>query len=417
MIASKILGLNARLTQGVRSNLRAFSVVVDSADYVVAGGGSAGCVLVNRLSEDVSSTVVLLEAGKSDRGKWDSWKIQMPSALTYNLHDNKYNWNFWTEPQAELQNRTVHQPRGKALGGSSSLNAMAYVRGHALDYERWATTDGATDWSYGACLPYFKKAQTHMYGCNEYRGGEGPLYVSREWHSNPLNDAFVQAGVQAGYPYAADMNGFQQEGFGNMDMTVGRNGERANTSNAYLRPAMSRDNVTVQTESVVTRILWSDESDGSKRAVGLEYQQGGETKQILANEEVILSLGAVGSPHVLMLSGVGDKQHLADHGIESQIDLPEVGQNLQDHLETYVQYSCTKPVSLLKYASWQQPWHKIMAGVQWFLQGKRAPSGQARTPCLLTRDWATFRAGAHLQGKRAPSGQARTFRATAHLAC
>lgn len=202
-------------------------------DYVILGAGSAGCVLASRLTEDADVRVCLLEAGPSDTGSWDSWKIRMPSALTFNLNGTKYNWDFWTTPQKHLDGRRIHQPRGKMLGGSSGLNAMAYIRGHALDYERWGN-EGATGWSYASCLPYFKKAQRHMDGESEYCGGRGPLGVTTGWYENELNDAFVKSGVEAGYAHTPDLNGFRQEGVGPMHMTVREDGVRASTSNCYL---------------------------------------------------------------------------------------------------------------------------------------------------------------------------------------
>ncbi|KAI8521325.1 hypothetical protein Bbelb_010790 [Branchiostoma belcheri] len=319
--------------------------------YVIIGAGSAGCVLTNRLSENPDTTVLLLEAGPKDY----SWKIHMPSALMYNLCDDKYNWYYHTVPQKHMDNREMYWPRGRVWGGSSSLNAMVYIRGHALDYDRWEK-EGASGWAYADCLPYFRKAQTHELGGDDYRGGDGPLHVSRGKSNNPLNQAFIEAAQQAGYPYTDDMNGYQQEGFGDMDMTIHK-GVRWSTANAYLRPALKRTNVTTEVKCVVTRVLFE-----GNQAVGVEYIQNGETKQVRAGE-VILSGGAINSPQLLMLSGIGDADDLQKLGIPVVQHLPGVGQNLQDHLEVYVQQACTQPVTL--YSS-LFPHRMLMIGVQWF---------------------------------------------------
>jgi choline dehydrogenase len=235
-------------------------------DYVIVGGGSAGCVLANRLSADPNNKVLLVEAGPSDRFKWDSWKIHMPAALTFNLGDDKYNWAYYTEPQKNLDNRRLPWPRGRVLGGSSCLNAMVYIRGHAYDYDDWEES-GAKGWSYADCLPYFRKAQNHELGPDEYRGGDGPLNVSRGNQKDQiLFKKFIEAGVQAGYPFTDDMNGYQQEGFGWMDMTIHK-GWRWSAATAYLRPAESRENLTVITDTLVNKVLF----DG-KKAVGIEAE-------------------------------------------------------------------------------------------------------------------------------------------------
>jgi len=306
-------------------------------DYIIVGAGSAGCVLANRLSEDGSKQVLLVEAGGSDR----HILVQMPTAFSFPMNMKRFNWYFESEPEVHLNNRRLHCPRGKALGGSSSINGMVYVRGHACDFDEWESS-GAEGWGYRNCLPYFKRAETWMNKEDEYRGGNGPLGIcnGNNMRLNPLYRAFINAGVDAGYPETGDYNGHQQEGFGPMHMTVS-NGVRASTSEAYLRPAMSRSNLEVVTHTLTRKILLE-----GKTAVGVELEESDKIHTVVANDEVILCAGSIGSPQLLMLSGIGPKAVLAKAGVEITHELPGVGENLQDHLEVYFQYRCTKPITL-----------------------------------------------------------------------
>ena len=282
----------------------------------------------------------------------------MPAALMYNLCNDKYNWFYHTEPETHMNNRVMYWPRGRVLGGSSSLNAMVYVRGHACDYDRWEL-EGATGWAYANCLPYFRKSQTHEYGGDDYRGGDGPLHVSRGKTNHELHRTFIEAGQQAGYPLTVDMNGWQQEGVGWMDMTI-HNGKRCSAATAYLHPILHRSNLTCITGAVTTRILFN-----GKRAVGLQYAKDDVTHKVLADRDVILSAGAINSPQILMLSGIGDAYVLRDLGLDVVCDVPGVGRNLQDHLEVYVQQACAKPITLYS-AQWKFPHIMVAIGLQWF---------------------------------------------------
>ncbi|HJS90105.1 MAG TPA: choline dehydrogenase [Steroidobacteraceae bacterium] len=325
----------------------------DTFDYVIVGAGSAGCVLADRLSESGEHSVLLLEYGGSDRSLF----IQMPAALSYPMNMPRYNWFFYTEPEPHLGGRRLHTPRGKVLGGSSSINGLVYVRGNPLDFERWAA-QGARGWAYRDVLPYFKRTERRDGGGDAYRGEAGKVHTRHGPLDNPLNAAWLEAGRQAGYPYTEDMNGFQQEGFGRMDMTVG-GGRRSSAANAYLRPAMRRHNLAVRTHSLATRILFE-----GRRAVGVGYRRGSEQRVAKARREVIVSAGPIQSPKLLKLSGVGPAQELARYGIAVVQDLPGVGENLQDHLEFYFQVACTQPVTLYAHTS---AFRRALVGLRWLL--------------------------------------------------
>jgi choline dehydrogenase len=340
----------------------------DAFDYVIVGAGSAGCVLAGRLSEDPDVRVLLLEAGPVDHA-WD-WRLHMPAALAYPLKGRTYNWHYESEPEPFMDGRRMYCPRGRVLGGSSSINGMAYVRGHARDYDRWAQA-GLRGWDYAHVLPYFKRAESRAKGADRYRGGSGPLHVSTGAGRNPLQRAFVEAGRQAGYPVTADMNGCQQEGFGAMDMTVHR-GRRWSAAKAYLRPARGRPNLFLHVRALVTRIRFE-----KRRACGVDYAVDGQSRHARAAREVILSGGAINSPQLLLLSGIGPADQLRALEIGVVADRPGVGENLQDHLEIYVQHACTQPISL--YGS-EKPWNKLWIGANWlFLRRGIGASNQFET--------------------------------------
>ena len=321
-------------------------------DYVIVGAGSAGCVLADRLTADGTNRVLLLEFGGSDRSIF----IQMPAALAYPMNTRRWNWGYESEPEPHLNNRRLNCPRGKGLGGSSSINGLVYVRGNPLDFERWQNEEGARGWGYADVLPYFKRAETRAEGGNEYRGGDGPLSTGYGTLRNPLHQAWLDAAQEAGYSLSEDYNGFRQEGFGRMDMTV-RKGTRCSAAKAYLYPARKRSNLRVIQNALATRVLF----DG-KRAVGVEFEHGGRPHQVRADREVILAGGSINSVQLLKLSGIGPARELADLGIPVLADRPGVGANLQDHLEFYFQMACTKPVTLYGQANLVG---KALAGAQW----------------------------------------------------
>ncbi len=324
-------------------------------DYIIVGAGSAGCVLANRLSADDNNSVLLLEAGGSDR----NLLIEMPTALSYPMASKTYNWGYYSQPEPAIDNRQISCPRGKGLGGTSSINGMVYVRGHSCDFQEWVEA-GATGWGYTDCLPYFKRAETWQGGEDDYRGGAGPLGVSggNNMKGNPLYQAFIDAGVEAGYPRTDDYNGYCQEGFGPMHMTV-RGGVRESTSRAYLRPALNRKNLTVMKHVLVDKVVF----DG-KRAVGVAAQHKGKDMVLRADKEIILSAGAIASPMILQRSGIGPEATLRDAGIQPFHTLSGVGQNLQDHLEVYFQFHCKQPVSLNTKLGW---FSKFLIGARWLL--------------------------------------------------
>lgn len=322
-------------------------------DYIIVGAGSAGCAMANRLTEDGDTTVLLLEFGGSDRSPF----IQMPSALSIPMNTQKYDWGYHSEPEPHLGGRRMHTPRGKVLGGSSSINGLVYIRGNAMDFEHWEAM-GARGWGWRDVLPYFRRAETRAEGGDAYRGDSGPLHTSYGRLANPLYRAFIEAGRQAGYPVTDDVNGYQQEGFGRMDMTVHR-GRRWSTANAYLRPIRNRPNLTLHARSLVSHIVFT-----GRAATGIAYRRSGQDFVARARREVILAAGAINSPQLLKRSGIGPAAELAALGIDVVADRPGVGENLQDHLEFYFQVACTQPITL--YSS-MKPLAKAMIGLRWLL--------------------------------------------------
>ncbi|UWR55836.1 choline dehydrogenase [Phaeobacter inhibens] len=346
-----------------------------NADYVIVGAGSAGCAMAYRLSE-AGKSVLVIEHGGTDAGPF----IQMPGALSYPMNMSMYDWGYKSQPEPHLGGRELVCPRGKVVGGSSSINGMVYVRGHAGDYNHWAES-GAAGWSYADVLPYFKRMETwddrgHG-GDPDWRGTDGPLHVTRGPRDNPLHAAFVKAGEQAGYPVSKDYNGEQQEGFGPMEMTVYK-GQRWSAANAYLKPALKRDNCEM-IRALARKVVIEE-----GRAVGVEVERGGKIEVIRANAEVILAASSLNSPKLLMLSGIGPAKHLAEHGIDVVVDRPGVGQNLQDHLEFYFQFASKQPITLFKY--WNL-FGKALVGAQWlFTKTGLGASNQFESAAFIRSD-------------------------------
>ena len=342
------------------------------AEFVIVGAGSAGCAIAYRLAE-AGRKVIVIEHGGTDAGPF----IQMPAALSYPMNMKRYDWGYSSEPEPHLGGRRLACPRGKVIGGSSSINGMVYVRGHAMDYDHWAEA-GAEGWSFADVLPYFKRMETWHDGGHggdpDWRGYSGPLHVSRGPRENPLFEAFVRAGAQAGYPVTDDYNGQQQEGFGPMEQTVW-NGRRWSAANAYLRPAQKTGNVQI-VQALAQRVVIED-----GRAVGVEVMRGGRREVIRAEHEVVLAASSINSPKLLMLSGIGPAAHLAEHEIEVVADRPGVGQNLQDHLELYIQMASSQPITLYKH------WNlvsKAVIGAQWlFTKGGMGASNQFESAAFI----------------------------------
>lgn len=344
-----------------------------SADYVIVGAGSAGCAMAYRLAE-AGKRVTVIEHGGSDAGPF----IQMPGALSYPMNMGIYDWGYRSEPEPYLGGRTLATPRGKVIGGSSSINGMVYVRGHARDYDTWAEM-GADGWSYADVLPYFKRME-HSHGGQgpDWRGASGPLHITRGPRHNPLFNAFIESGRQAGYPVTADYNGEQQEGFGPMEATIWR-GRRWSAANAYLKPAMKTGNVQV-IRGLARKVVFE-----GRRAVGVEIAARDGIRVIRAAREVILAASSLNSPKLLMLSGIGPAAHLREHGIEVLADRAGVGQNLQDHLEIYMQFAALQPVTLYKY--WNL-FGKAWVGAQWLLTGGGLGASNQFEACAFIRSKA-----------------------------
>ena len=330
-------------------------------DFVIVGGGSAGCALANRLSADPGNRVLVLEAGRMD-WRWDV-VIHMPAALSMGIGNRFYDWQYESEPEPEMGGRRVYHARGKVLGGSSSINGMIFQRGNPMDYDRWAATPGCGAWDWAHCVPYFRRMETCLAGEDEWRGGDGPLKLERGPATSPLFRAFFEAVQQAGHPMTTDVNGYRQEGFNAFDRNVYR-GRRLSAARAYLHPVLRRPNLEVVTHAHATRLVME-----GNRAVGVEYvrRRGNRSgsPRVARAAEVLLCGGAINSPQLLQLSGIGPAGVLEDAGVAPAVEVPGVGENLQDHLEVYVQYACKQPVSMAPHlAHWRKPW----IGLQWLFR-------------------------------------------------
>lgn len=335
----------------------------DRYDFVIVGGGSAGCALANRLSADSSSRVLVLEAGRRD------WRadvvIHMPAALSMGIGNRFYDWMYESEPEPGMGGRRVYHARGKVLGGSSSINGMIFQRGNPMDFDRWSSTPGCEAWDWAHCLPYFKRMETCLSGADDWRGGDGPLKLERGPATNPLFQALFEAAQEAGYPLTTDVNGYRQEGFSAFDRNVYR-GRRLSAARAYLHPVLKRNNLELWTKAHVTRLV-VEQGSAKPQVTGVEVNYRGRSRTVQA-KEVISCGGAINTPQLLQLSGIGPAAVLLAAGIEPVVDLPGVGENLQDHLEVYVQYSCMQPVSMApNLAKWRRPW----IGLQWL--ARRGP--------------------------------------------
>ncbi len=332
-------------------------MATEQYDFIIVGGGSAGSALAARLSADSANRVLVLEAGRADSW-WDVY-IHMPAALPFPIGNRFYDWKYESEPEPFMHDRQIAHARGKVLGGSSSINGMIFQRGNPMDYERWAADPGMSTWDFAHCLPYFKRMETCREGADEYRGGDGPLILERGPATNPLFGAFFEAVQQAGLPLTDDVNGRRQEGFARFDRNINR-GRRWSAAQAYLHPAMDRPNLEVRTRCLSTKVVF----DG-RRAVGVDYRHGGQGMRRVMAGEVVLCGGAINTPQLLQLSGVGNTAELEELGVPVVQDLPGVGENLQDHLEVYVQHACAQPVSLQPQLRW---WRKPVIGANWLFR-------------------------------------------------